>query len=218
MNNERKCFMKKFWLMMLIVFYAIGLVACGAKDEETLEKKIEQLTEENKKANETIAQLVERVKELETELNGGSDGQTSGTIPEDEKLVIQIIRPDDQLLSYHVEKQDIRKGELTEEIKQALAIAVSDIPVNAVKDNGDGTVTIDFDQDYVSGPNMTSSAQVGVFMDSLKYVMYENFPKVKAYYLQADGEPTAIGETSVYTEAIANEELKSQEMYLEIKE
>lgn len=197
---------------MSFAMAAVVLTACGTNQEvEALETKMEKLVEENTLATEKIAQLEQQIETLQQQL---ATGQNTGN----EKITIELLQPDDQLLSYQVIEKTIEKGKLEDEIKQALTVASSEVPVQSVTDNGDGTVTINFDKASVSGPNMTSSAQVSVFLDQLKYVMYENFPQVTSYYVQADGKPTGFGETIVFEDAIPNKELAEDEMYLEIKE
>lgn len=201
--------------MALLSLLVIVLAACGVnkKDAAALEKKMELLVEENKQATEKISMLEKQIEELESQLaQAEGNGMKEGTIP------IRLLKPDAQFLNYEIVQEEISTGKLEDEIQQALAIAVSNVPVRSVKDHSDGTVTIDFDRAYVSGPHLTSSAQVGVFLDQLKYVMNANFPQIKSYYLRADGEPTSFGETIVFTDAISNVELVRDEMYLPIKE
>lgn len=206
--------MKKLSWLAVLIFVVLGLAACGAKEKEleALETKMELLVEENKLATEKISELEQQIEKLELQL-----AQAEGQENKEETRTIQILEPDDQLLSYQVTTKEIPSGTIADEIQKALAEAVSEVPVRSVKDNGDGTVTIDFDRAYVTGPQMTSSAQVGVFLDQLKYVMYTNFSQIKSYDVRADGEPTSFGETIVFTEAFVNEELQQEEMYLPIK-
>ena len=66
------------------------------------------------------------------------------------------------------------------------------------------TITIDFNENSTGSPHLTTTTQVSMFFDELKFFLYYNFPDLKAYYIYSNGEPTSIGETSVFTEAQPN--------------
>lgn len=119
---------------------------------------------------------------------------------------------------YQVEQMMLPKQPMEEENAFELAFQqlFPQLTFNEVIIHDNDTITIDLNENSTGSPNLTASGQVGPFFDKLKFFLYYNFPDLKAYYLYSNGEPTSIGDSSVYTEAQPNDGVDFENLYFDL--
>ena len=205
--------MKKLWLVGAI---ALGLAGCGNANEEELVSMKEQNAQLQVQVEQLEEQVTALTEQVETSLSNTKHTETESEPEELAPFTVQTLTTDGN--SYTRAELTIELKPEENEYEALLRTLFPDLLFNDVAIDTDGTITIDIHENSTGAPNMTSSAQVGIFFDVLEYTLVENFPKLKGYYLTSNNEPTYLGDAGPFEGLQPLDALTEEEMYLPIND
>jgi len=124
---------------------------------------------------------------------------------------------DQDMTMYNMNEGQYDTNSKKSKYEQVIEKAVPDAKINKVTENDDGTITIDFDPEYLQSENLSTSAQLNVFMDKIRYAIKENFPDLKGYYFNANGKPATLNNYGEVKDVVPND-FDTNNLYLPFNE
>lgn len=143
--------------------------------------------------------------------------QQESSTQKENQGTFRYIESDEGLTGYSMKEYEYDPKSSKTKYEQVFERVIPDAKINGITENKDKTITIDFDPTYLSSENLTSSAQLNVFMDKIRYAMKENFPDVKGYYFNANGKPASFSNYGEVKDVVPND-FDYNNLYLPLNE
>lgn len=201
--------------VLLVGALAFGLAGCGS---DANEESLTSLKEQNAQQQVQIEELENQVNTLQEQLKELANTPQAEESTEQPIASFTLKTLDSDGNSYTRTEVKVQPKQDENDYEAMLRTIFPELTFNYVAIDTDSTITIDVNENSTGAPNMTSSAQVAMFLDQLTYALTENFPELKGYYLTSNGEVTYMGDSGPYEGLNPLAPLMEEEMYLPINE
>ena len=199
--------------VLLVGALAFGLAGCGS---DVNEESLTSLKEQNAQQQVQIEELENQVNALQEQLKELAITPQAEEPTEQPIASFTLKTLDSDGNSYTRTEVKVQPKQDENHYEAMLRTIFPELTFNYVEIDTDSTITIDVNENSTGAPNMTSSAQVAMFLDRLTYALTENFPELKGYYLTSNGEVTYMGDSGPYEGLNPLAPLMEEEMYLPI--